>query len=111
MTRRTVGVSRIAIKELHSGSTEAPMRKPRRHGRHFAAGRRVVGKSWRAAKQTASGKRGRENVLGLAAAKAALQTEVGRAAAKVGKRGRENVLGLAAAKVEWGTGQRSGVVS
>src|SRR5215831_570106 len=63
MTRRTVGVSRIAIKELHSGSTEAPMRKPRRHGRHFAAGRRVVGKSWRAAEQTASGKREHESVV------------------------------------------------
>ena len=63
MTRRTVGVSRIAIKGLHSGSTEALMRKPRRHGRHFAAGRKVVGKSWRAAEQTASGKGEREAAL------------------------------------------------
>ena len=32
------------------------MRKPRRHGRRFVAGRRVVGKSWRVVEQTGSGK-------------------------------------------------------
>ena len=77
MTRRTGGVSRIAIKGPRSGSTEVPMRKPLRLGKRFAAGRRVVGKSSRVAEQTASGKRGRESVLGLVAAKVALQTEVG----------------------------------
>ena len=39
------------------------MRKLRRHGRRFAAGRRVVDKSWRAAEQTASGKGEREAAL------------------------------------------------
>jgi len=39
------------------------MRKPRRHGRHFAAGRKVVGKSWRVAEQTALGKGEREAAL------------------------------------------------
>ena len=46
MTPVTGGASCIEIKGPHSGSTEAPMRKPLRHGRRFAAGRRVVGKSW-----------------------------------------------------------------
>ena len=40
MTLVTGGASRIGIKGPRSGSTEAPMRKPRRRGRRFAAGRR-----------------------------------------------------------------------
>src|SRR4029453_16809151 len=85
MTRRTGGVSRIAIKGPRSGSTEVPMRKPLRPGKRFAAGRRVVGKSSRVAEQTGSGKRGQGSVLVPAAA-------------KVGKRVRASVLGPAAAK-------------
>ena len=63
MTRRTGGVSRIAIKGPRSGSTEALMRKPLRPGKRFAAEPRVVGKNSRAAEQTGSGKRGRESAL------------------------------------------------
>ena len=85
------------------------MRKPLRPGRRFAAARRVVGKNSRVAEQIGSGKRGRERTLVPAAAKAALQPEVGRAAAKVGKGVRERALVPAAAKVGWGTDQRSAV--
>src|SRR5262245_29821881 len=99
MTRRTGGAFRIVIKGPRNGSTEVPMRKPLRLGKHFAAGRRVVDKSSRVAEQTGSGKRGRESVLELVAARAALETARGRAAAKVGKRVRASVLVPATAKV------------
>ena len=106
------------------------MRKPLRPGKRFAAGRRVVGKSSRAAEQTGSGKgvrkralgpvavkvgkRVRKRALGLATAKVGKRVRkrlLGPVAVKVGKRERENALGLVAAKVGWGTGQRSVVVS
>ena len=51
------------------------MRKPLRHGRRFAAGRRVVGKSSHAVEQTGSGQGVRENELVPVAAKAALEIE------------------------------------
>ena len=123
MTRRTGRASRIEIKGPRSGSTEAPMRRPRRHGRRFAAERRVVGKSSRVAEQTGSGKRVRETALVPEAAKAAVQTAVGRAATQVGKRVRERLVpeaakaavqtavGGAATQVGWGTGQRSAVAA
>src|SRR5215510_8172307 len=98
MTRRTVGASRIAIKGLRSGSTEAPMRKPLRPGKRFAVGRRVVGKNSRAAGQTASGKGVRESALGSAAAKVGKgvrESVPAPAVAKVGKRVRESALGPA----------------
>src|SRR5215470_12388561 len=101
MTRRTGGVSRIAIKGPRSGSTEVPMRRPLRPGKRFAAGRRVVGKSSRVAEQTASGKRGRESVLGLAAAKVGKRVRASvlvLAVTKVGKRVRASALGPAATK-------------
>src|SRR5262245_51035933 len=99
MTRRTGGVSRIAIKGPRSGSTEVPMRKPLRLGKRFAAGRRVVGKSSRVAEQTGSDKGVRESALGPATAKPVSETAGGRAAAKAGKGVRESVLVLATAKV------------
>lgn len=52
------------------------MRKPWRHGRLFVVGRRVVGKSWRAAEQTASDKGAPKTALVLEAAKAVSETEV-----------------------------------
>ena len=56
----------------------------RRHGRRFAAGRRVVGKSSRVAEQTGSGKRVRESALVPEAAKAGavVETAVGGAATR-----------------------------
>ena len=81
MTPVTGRASHIAIKEPRSGSTEAPMRKPLRHGRRFAAGRRVVGKSSHAVEQTGSGKGVRENELVPAAAKVALETAGGQESA------------------------------
>jgi hypothetical protein len=53
------------------------MRKPLRPGRRFAAERRAVDKSSRAAKQTGSGKGGRASASGLEAAQAALESAVG----------------------------------
>jgi hypothetical protein len=47
---------RIEIRGRRSGSTGAAMREPRRHGRLFVAGRRVVGKSWPEVERTASAK-------------------------------------------------------
>jgi len=108
MTRRTGGVSRIAIKEPRSGSTEVPMRKPLRLGRRFAAGRRVVGKSSRVAEQTGSGKGVRASALGPATAKAALPNVGSGVAAKVGKRVRASGLVPATAKV--GKGVRASVL-
>jgi hypothetical protein len=114
MTPRTGGASRIAIKGPRSGSIEAPMRKPLRPGKRFAAGRRVVGKSSRAAEQTGSGKGVRKRALGPVAVKVGKRVRKrapGPVAAKVGKRVRKRVLGPVAVKVGWGTGQRSVVVS
>jgi hypothetical protein len=53
------------------------MRKPLSHGRRFAAGRRVVGKSLRAAEQTGLGKGVRENGVGPVAVPAASETVEG----------------------------------
>src|SRR5215467_10709306 len=56
MTRVTGGASHIEIKGWRSGSTGAVMRELRRHGRLFAAGLRVVGKSWHVVERTGSAK-------------------------------------------------------
>jgi len=101
MTRRTGRASHIAIKGPRSGSTEAPMRKPLRHGRRFAAGRRVIGKISRVAEQTGSGKGVWETAVVPAAAKAALETEGGQ----------ESRVDCATGQVGRVTGQHSAVAS
>ena len=67
------------------------MRKPRRHGRHFAAGRKVVGKSWRAAEQTASGKGEREAALVPEAEPAASESAGDQESEEVWITGRSNM--------------------
>ena len=56
MTPVTGRGSRIEIKGRRSASTGAAMREPRRHGRRFVAGRRVVGKSSVVVERTGSAK-------------------------------------------------------
>jgi hypothetical protein len=83
------------------------MRKPRRHGKRFAAGRRRVGKSSRAVEQGGAGKRAPETAVGLAAMQAASETEVDGESRVNGVAGQRRVGKSSRAAERAGAGKRA----